>query len=209
MCKLIVKAAAGLCLLLISLVGLARAQPNDDSAVRALFTPPPGCATPCWQGIEIGQATKAEALAILDEHPWIGQIFASDTQISWRWSGAQPALLDGTRDGLIGLRGGVVRLIRLGTTVPFGNFWVLLQQPDEALLVRPLTRFSAFQIVQYRVPGIYIISGVNCPASPAQFWGSTTTLGMGETWTSEAVNSVDFNIYAAEGWWRALRRCRR
>lgn len=198
-----------MCLVLVGLIGLARAQPNNEAALRALFTPPAGCPAPCWEGIRIGVATKAEALTILDAHPWIGQIFESDTQISWRWSGQQPALLDGQRDGLIGLRGGVVRLIRLQTRVRFGEFWTLLDQPDEALLVRPLTRFSAFQIAQYNDAAIQVISAVNCPGAPLEFWSSTATLGMGEVWTSEAINGTDFNVYAREGWWRAVRRCRR
>jgi hypothetical protein len=206
---LILKSALAFCLLLAGLVGLARAQPGNEAALRALFTPPPGCPAPCWEGIQLGTTTKEEALTILDAHPWIGQIFAWDTQISWHWSGQQPALLDGQRDGLIGVRGDVVRLLRLQTRVRFGEFWTLLGQPDDALLIRPLTRFSAFQIAQYDEAAIQVISAVNCPATPAEFWSSTATLGMGEVWSSEAINGIDFNVYASAGWWRPLRRCRR
>jgi hypothetical protein len=206
---LIVKISLFICAPLVALLGLLRVQPGENAALRGLFMPPPGCSAPCWQGIQLGVTTKDEALTILNNHPWIGQIFIGDTQISWRWSGHQPALLDGQRDGLIGLRGGVARLLRLQTRVQFGEFWALLGRPDGALLVRPLTRYSAFQIVEYEDAAILVISAVNCPATPVDFWSSTATLGMGEVWTSEAINGIDFNVYGLSGWWRPLRQCRR
>jgi hypothetical protein len=206
---LIVKNTLALYLLLTGLVGLIQASSGEKTALRELFTPPAGCPAPCWEGIQIGVTNKDEALTILNSHPWIGQIFSSDTQISWRWSGLQPALLDGQRDGLIGLRSGVVRLLRLQTHVQFGEFWALLDQPDDALLVRPLTRFSAFQIAQYDEAAIQVISAVNCPATPVEFWSSNATLGMGEVWTSEAINGIDFDVYGLKGWWRVVRQCRR
>jgi hypothetical protein len=203
--------ASGLALMLsAALIWLlpAHAPPASAEAVIALLTPD-GCAPPCWAGIRVGATTREEALTLLAANPWIGQVFSSEQQISWRWSGAQPALIDGERDGLIGLGGGVVQRIRLQTRIRFGDLWALYGAPDDTLMVRLISsRSSAFQIARYNAISAHAISTFRCPADPAAFWNATVTIGIGDIWTTEALNSVRFNIYHEAGWWSPLRSCR-
>ncbi|MDZ4766408.1 MAG: hypothetical protein SGI73_17845 [Chloroflexota bacterium] len=166
---------------------------------------------PCWAGIRVGVTTRADAEAILGAHPWVGRVFSGATQLSWRWNGTQPALIDGARDGLIGLGAGVVQRLRIQTTVRYGEMWGALGAPDDALLVRPVSRYAAFQISMYdfeRPNALMVISSFGCPVTPREFWTSTTTLGMGDVWTTEALNGIRFDIYEQPGWWGRLRRCR-
>lgn len=184
------------------------APPASAAAIIALLTPET-CAPPCWAGIRIGVTTREEALALLAANPWVGQVFSSEQQISWRWSGAQPALIDGERDGLIGLGGGVVQRIRLQTRIRFGDLWTLYGAPDDTLMVRLISsRSSAFQIARYDAISAQAISTFRCPVDPASFWNATVTIGMGDVWTTEALNGVRFNIYHETGWWTPLRSCR-
>jgi len=152
--------ASGLALMLsAALIWLlpAHAPPASAEAVIALLTPD-GCAPPCWAGIRVGATTREEALTLLAANPWIGQVFSSEQQISWRWSGAQPALIDGERDGLIGLGGGVVQRIRLQTRIRFGDLWALYGAPDDTLMVRLISsRSSAFQIARYNAISAHAI----------------------------------------------------
>ncbi len=50
---------------------LIRAQPYDDSDLRAFLTPPEDCPAPCFMDIRPGMTTAEEAVSILDAHPWV------------------------------------------------------------------------------------------------------------------------------------------
>ena len=199
---MILKTALILTLLTSALIGGLHAAPNDDD-LRALIVPS-GCL--CWQGIEVGVTTRAEATRILEAHPWVQQVFQSSIGVSWRWNGKQPAAYNGTKDGLLQISGNLVSQLRIQTLIPFGDIWLTLGHPDDALLVRPLTRSGAYQIARYDT-GAQFISTIGCPVSPQVFWSATVTLGMGNIWTTEALNSREFDIYHSARWWRRLRAC--
>jgi hypothetical protein len=184
-------------------VGAIRAQPYDRGELPLLLIE-----RGCWQEICVDVTTRAEALRTLNTSDWVGEIFQTDLHISWRWSGAQPALIDASQDGLLRVQGGVVRQVRVRTHIPFGDVWMSLRQPDDALLVRPVSRFSAYQIALYEEEGVQTISTIRCPTSPYEFWNATTTFGFGELWLTDAINSIQFDIYGMESWWESLRRCR-
>jgi hypothetical protein len=200
---LVAVCAAGL-LMLPPLVG-AR---SFDVDMAHLLASSDVCGTACWQGITVNVTTREDALRILEAHPWVGEVFNSPTQIAWHWSGQQPALIDSGQNGLIGLGGGLVRRIRLQTHIRFGQVWQNYGAPDTALLVRPVSRYTAFQIAHYEQDGLYFVSLLRCPVLPGDFWSSTTTLGMGDIWTTEALNSVRLDIYESPGWWSVLHPCR-
>jgi hypothetical protein len=219
--------------LIVAILPRAFAALPFENDIRGLFGASESCSMPCWAGIRVGVTTRDQAEAILRAHPWVGTIFTTPAQLSWRWNGAQPAIIDGARDGLIGLGGGVVQRLRIQTTIPYGALWLALGAPDDALLVRPASRYAAFQISLYDPDSVgaslfganaaesgedaprggwtrmvLIIHSFGCPAAPRAFWGSTTTLGMGDVWTTEALNSIRFDVYNAAEWWRRTRVCR-
>ncbi|NDJ62710.1 MAG: hypothetical protein GYB67_16425 [Chloroflexi bacterium] len=203
-----------LALLLILLSGgglaLLRAQPNPDAARLALLTPPPGCAVPCWQGIQVGITEADTALRLLENHAWVDRVIAEPDLIIWRWNGTQPALIDGAHDGLLRVnRRGVVTQLRIQTRIAFGSLWPLLPPPSEVTLVRTMSRYSAHQILTYSELGLYLVHSHRCPAGPDDLWTGTVTIGMGTVWLSDSLNGRPFNIYGEPGWWRDLRACRR
>jgi hypothetical protein len=139
--------------------------------------------------------------------PWVAQDYLTPIAVTWHWSGQQPPLIDGTKDGFFQITGGVVTQIRIETLIPFGAVWLLLNRPDDARLAQPLTRMSAFQIAAYETVGVEAMSTFDCPVTPSTFWMATITLGMGKIWPVEALDSHNFNIYHATNWWRNLRNC--
>jgi hypothetical protein len=59
-----------------------RAQPYDDSELRAFLLPPEGCAAPCFMGIRPGVTTGDEAIAILERTGWIAQMDVGNPTIN-------------------------------------------------------------------------------------------------------------------------------
>jgi hypothetical protein len=206
MLRLIIKPLVLLVALSAVLIGVAYSQPADRSALGVLILPDAACRTPCWQGIEIGVTTRQQAMDLLEAHPWVAQVYQTSLAVTWRWNGSQPALFNGEKDGLLQIRGGLVRQIRIQTLIPFGDAWLLLGRPDDARIVQPVSRFSAYQIAAYNV-GIQAISSMECPVTPENFWSGHITLGMGEIWSTEALNSRSLNIYHIPFWWNRLRYC--
>lgn len=200
-------------------LGVIRAQPPGESPLDAVLNAP-GCppaaasstaqARPCWLGIVIGLTGRQDARELLSAHPWVGEIFEDDAALSWRWSGRQPAAIDASQNGLISFGSGggsTVRQMRILTHIPYGDVWLRLGPPESALLIRPVSQSSAYQIGFYTAPAAQAISRVGCPARPTALWFSATAFGRGELWTTEQINSVQFNIYGTGGWWPRLRRC--
>ena len=185
------------------LVGVIRAQPYDDNGLHLLLSE-----GDCWQGICIDVTRREDVLQTLESHPWVGEIFETELHISWRWSGSQPPLIDAAQDGLLRMRGDVVRQVRLRTHLRFGDIWTALDRPDDALLVRPVSRYSVYQIALYETEGLQAITTISCPINPEPFWYATTTFGFGELHTTEAINGIRFDIYDTSSWWGNLRRCR-
>lgn len=185
---------------------IVRAAAYDDQALRDFLPAEGACSTPCWMGIEIGVTRLDDAHTILTTHPWVGEVSYNTVGLSWAWSGEQPAYIDAQQYGLLRIEQNIVRQMRVLTHIRFGDFWLSFQQPNDALLVRP-GRFSAFQIADYPALDAQVITSLHCPVQPHRFWTSTSTLGFGDIWSTEAINGRDFNIYHTTGWWKRLRRC--
>lgn len=205
MLRLLLKIMLLLVLLTVALIGVVRSEPADDAALHQVIVPI--CDTPCWQGIKTDVTTRQEATALLQASPWVAQVYQTPVAVTWRWSGQQPALIDGTKDGLLQIAGNVVTQIRIQTLISFGDVWLLLDRPDDARLAQPLTRSSAYQIVAYETVGVEVMSSFDCPVAPSVFWTTTITLGMGKIWPVEALDSRAFNIYHSSAWWRHLHNC--
>ena len=185
------------------LVGAIRAQPYDDNGLHLLLSE-----GDCWQGICIDVTRREDVLQMLEANPWVGEIFQTDLHISWRWSGNQPSMIDASQDGLLRMAGGIVRQVRVRTHLRFGDVWIALDRPDGAVLVRPVSRYSVYQIALYEPEGLQAITTINCPMDPDSFWRATTTFGFGELYTTEAINGIRFDIYDTSSWWKNMRRCR-
>jgi hypothetical protein len=125
-----VLSAVSFALFFCAVLMLVRAQPNDDSSLRAFLDAPADCTTPCWQGIQPGTTPGHQALRLLQHHPWIDHIepwgYASTLL---RWNGQQPAYVDDSYPGILTIESGIVERISIPTTITFGDLWLLYDQP--------------------------------------------------------------------------------
>jgi hypothetical protein len=85
---LVVKLAFMLLLLLTLAVSLTRAQPYDDSMLRAMLTTSDTCTLPCWQGIEPGVTNLHDALIALERSQWVGEVTRGSltNRHTWWWN---------------------------------------------------------------------------------------------------------------------------
>lgn len=112
----------------------------DTQAFRTVFLE--SCAAPCLMGIQPQFTTLTEALAILGSHEWVREVkpewdlglFAQDAIVIWEWSGAQPAIIDGSRPGSLiataplGSRRHIVERINVLTTLPMYDLQMALRE---------------------------------------------------------------------------------
>jgi hypothetical protein len=124
---------------------MIRAQPYDDTDVRAFLMPPADCAAPCFLGIRPRVTAVQKAVKLLQQHEWIGEVDDFDpiprtdsrsvifaTRVDWTWNGQQPAWLGPEQDSMLFFYPTVGRvdkiIIETGLTV--GAVQYVLGRPD-------------------------------------------------------------------------------
>lgn len=198
-----------LTLLFTAAVGLVRAQPRDDRALRGFLEPEPdNCERPCWQGIRLGRTSVDSAEAILRQHPWVDSTrFAVRIEsLVLTWSGAQPAFLPNDERGFVAVReGSSVEAVMLPTVIPFGDLVLTLGLPN-----RLYTFPNGSSIVAvYPTANLEITLDAACPLNTATLWSATTEI----RWR---FRDVPYAIFGGQpidplafGWLKLLSRCER
>ena len=169
-------------LLFAACIGLIRAQPYDDSELRAFLTPD-DCPMPCIMGIRPGVTTMEEAMAILESHESVILVNNHTVvnnqsvppkafgDITWEWSGLQPSLIDKNVVGQLWIDQGQVARMSIGTRIRLGDIWQLLGQPQHGDVFGSDTddTLRALQATYTNIPlGIEAIS--YCPINATTFW---------------------------------------
>jgi hypothetical protein len=128
----------GLLLILIFALTLSliHMQPHDDSELRAALLGDDCGDSVCFIGIHPGRTERGELLDILYGHEWVGHVTPGDSVITWRWSGTQPAWMDGDWPGRAGMSMAIfinefqpVTNIEIRTTLPVANGMLALGSP--------------------------------------------------------------------------------
>src|SRR4051812_31653625 len=182
MIRFTLRAIFALMLLLTLVVGVIIAQPHDDSVMRAFFALP-DCAAPCFLGIRPGVTTTAEAIAILQAHPWVkgvspaastfGNGARAYTNIYWSWSGQQPAFIFDAASKTppyLHIYAGKVQYIRLVTRIPYADAWFVVGAPPSETLI--VGSDSAIQSAIYQGGRLVFDAKVVCPMNPAVVWNA-------------------------------------
>ena len=182
----LVTASLVLTLLFAACLGLIRAQPYHDSELRAFVTPPDGCPMPCFLGIRPGVTTADEALAILEAHEWVGEVYTyrslEDRQIAlinWNWTEKRSGLIDSSQIASIHAVDRIVTDISIPTHFSLGENWLVWGQPADTSYVVGLGGKDAPLYLQifssYSDMPMNITASMTCPYFPV-LWHSPVTL---------------------------------
>jgi hypothetical protein len=197
------KAVLPLTLLFTSLIGLIGARPYQDEGFEDFLTPSPDCPAPCWQGIRPGTTTAAEALDILETHPWIDHVIMTerygathDGFIGWAWNSAPPAPIDSRARGAMWVENEIVRSVRIPTTISFGTLWLRLHRPLKGSFSLALDAQAEDHVVIHYAayPDFYMVAWneVSCPLSLADFWRAPMVIQFTNTLNAEL--STDYRL---------------
>jgi hypothetical protein len=191
-------------------IGLIRAQPYDDSELRAFLTPPDGCPMPCFMGIRPGVTTADEALAILETHEWVGEIYTFNNgmtgeldYMNWDWTGKQSNLIQAATDtypniGSLRITDGTVTDINVPTLISLGDIWLLWEsQMNFFTLVRGLDEDDPTTLIYYNRFSSHhasIAISTACPYFPT-FWNSAVAITLGDLTHDEFTSEHYTSIY--------------
>jgi len=176
-----------------------------NADLRALVNDPT-CPTPCWAGIVPGVTTAAEAIALLETHPWIAQVQPSIGKVSFWWNGQQPALFDDTGRAFHGrleltLIDGVERVVSivLATRALLGDVQLTLGQPDGltllAVAASETTRAGVVHLGSYAARGITAFNLLDCGLNVADFWATNTFIAFGTPTLTFGGDKYESSVY--------------
>jgi hypothetical protein len=132
--------ALSIAVLLAAAILLIRAQQYDDTGLRALLTPPVGCPAPCFMGIQPEVTTAAEAVTILEGHPWVGAVDIRfntnlrEGELVWTWSGKQPQQIRSEAAGALRICDSLICSLAIPTRTPLGAIMLVFGAPDSGTL---------------------------------------------------------------------------
>ena len=142
----------------------------------------PGCEKQgqCFMGIYLGASTIDQAAAALSVHPWVGEVDTrSLTQVTWTWSGEQPAYIDDGVPGSASERDYMrISLIRVKTRFNYGDIWMQLGTPQQGYALRQPDGFV--HGVYYQQYALLAINFMPCPASVNDFWRIPVVVQFGD-----------------------------
>jgi hypothetical protein len=170
-----------LTILFAACIGIIRAQPYDDSQLRAVLAPPDGCPMPCWQGIRPGITPLGEARAILQTNPWVTEVELSGdvnvgiqyASLTWKWSGTQPFPAEPRSGGTIGVVRNVVRSVTLQTRLELGSVWLSVAHPEEGAFLYSAYEGGVPPLMVYRLTYTHKDVGLITFVSCRHFWELT------------------------------------
>jgi hypothetical protein len=188
--RAIVSLALALALAWAGVIGLIHAQPYQASSLNALLAPPQDCRMPCFLGIRPGITSFDHALELLQSHAWVADVRidrAEPYRVTWRWSGAQPALFDGVAGGILYRDNyNMVTSIKLQTVVPYATVWFELGVPEMGYVIPQ--RRGMLHGIYYSEPNVYVINFTTCPAHLLTYWQNNVVIQYGDAYITMSSN---------------------
>ena len=120
---------------------LVHTQPYDDHELRQLLLPE-GCPAPCFMGIRPGVTTMDEAVKLLNDSPWIGEIYkrvinSNSGFITWTWKDQKPSWASRKVRGEVYVTDKKVHAITISSEAVLGETRLTLGMPDREFVSVP------------------------------------------------------------------------
>jgi hypothetical protein len=177
---LLIKLALLLLALLTLAVSLTRAQPYDDSALRAMLTTSAACTLPCWQGIEPGATSLHDALIDLQRSEWVGEVTRRPGyRHAWWWNRDLPDWGQREPQFLYAWHEDTAETISMPAVASLWQLWLILGVPD-TVTVAPMEDGAILYIASYEQQQVHLLSMSDCAAKMARdLWGVQSRLDIG------------------------------
>lgn len=192
--------AAGLIVISGAFIGLVFLTAADDPA-QTWYTAPAGCAFPCWQGIQPGVTTAAQAVSLLNHHPWVGRVWGV-SHARWSWSGQQPGWIDADRPGTLSIRYGLVEQIGIPTRLAMGDFWLMYKRLEKGVVFTAGLTSRAYYFAD--TGEFWVFSDLRCPITVGAFWRAPVQIILGDMSEFERQNAGHYTDYTLPGWHRSI-----
>lgn len=171
---------------------LIRAQPYDDSELRAFIVPSDGCDAPCFIGIRPGVTRVGDAIAILESHQWVETVLMvapdprASQRINWQWRDDAPFFVQSGKlrnGGTLFVQQGIVQNIDVMTGIPLGTLWLRWGIPEKytslAQTGGPIGGPLPPRSLTYVYHDIIVIGWTEC-ANFRRFWEAKTEMIFGD-----------------------------
>ena len=189
MIRLLLRLTLPLIALFIGALTVIHAQ-TVQGDVRHFLLPAQGCAMPCWQGIQPGVTTLAQARANLDGNPWVEHVRVIErapyTYLYWDWSARKPAFVGASGAFLPPImwsQDGIIQLIFIPTALSYGEVSLLLGMPDrgssQASYPKSLGLVNlpnTHHIAAYFGGKVSFDMQMVCPVNLERFWNAPVTI---------------------------------
>lgn len=161
---------------------LIRAQSYDDGNLRVMLTPPEGCMSPCFMGIQPGSTTSNQAIKLLQDSEWVEWVGVNQTSygtpdnLNWRWGANVPRPFVPGQGGTIDFEEGdvpgflYVTKITMNTSLQVGDAYLLLGEPNRLISNAANGASGAYVGVIYLDQLLSVWSVAPCPLSKMVFW---------------------------------------
>lgn len=169
-----------------ALLVAAAYQPFDASELRAFLIPPDSCDTPCFMGIQPGETSSQRAMALLQAHEWVDEVFVilDGFYGEWSWSGQQPSFVNTNSRGYLGAHSAqydTYYSMSIDSTVTLNELYLALGEPDLSFFTHTERAGSRTLVhsVYYNALGLQADGAISCPATLARLWESDLTFYWG------------------------------
>ena len=182
--------------LLILPVLLIRAQPYDDSELRALLTAD-DCVAPCFLGIHPGATRVDEAIAILERHDWVRTIRndlsgQQEGYIAVEWQPTHAPRSTPPLESQLYIVNGLVYNMDIQTAHSVWELVLLYGPPQATDSGVSMLGMVVFGYYFDRSTIMYTYVQPSCPVTQAKFWNSDLYVNFGNFRNAIGLSGINF-----------------
>lgn len=186
-----------------------RAQPYDDSELRAFLAPPTGCPAPCFMGIRPGVTTVRDARMRLEAEPSLANTVGINTPRGLRFRANHPhSLIADSIFSYLETDNNVIQWLRVHTNISLGDVWVTYGPPDWGVRTYTMDSSLIYYTIGYNQADISFEFAVNIEHGQiplVDIFRERVTLRVGNSMKAYANMNPRLWLYTSRdlSWWHA------
>ncbi len=212
--RLLCLTALSVTILFSAAVMLIRAQPYNDSELRAFLTPPDHCPAPCFMGIQAGVTRVSAGESFLQASPQIPSVKAITFQLyEVRFKETAPAAT--ARIFFMALPDVTIERVNVfDSGLPFSRFFLTFGTPKRLVVYKTLRTNVVSLIAFYPQNGLSVVTNLSlCDLHQTTLWHDNRAVSIDVGFWRADSEQPDYYLAAIElniqNWAKQLRDMRR